>query len=903
MRRLLQILAALLVSGGCAGPSLVPSAASDAAALSLASECYRLPNGLQVILREDHRLPVVSVNLWYRVGARDEAARLTGFAHLFEHLMFMGTERVPSFDTLLEAGGAGNNADTTADRTDFYSWGPSSFLPTLLWVEADRMEGLGRAMTQAKLDLQREVVLNERRQNGENSPYGKAELQVAGWMYPAGHPYAHPVIGSAEDIRFASVEDVKRFFFAHYLPNNASLAVVGDFETDRVKALIGGLFGGLPAGPRPPETASVPVALNRELRRLERDQVQQARLSWIWHSPAAFSPGDAEMDLAAQILAGGRNSRLYRRLVIQEALAQDVSAWQASQKLGSLFRVDVTALATSTGDDLARIEKAVSEELEAFISRGPSDGELSRAVAGLEARTLRDLQDPQAMAARLNFYAETLGTPDGLERDLGRYRSAIPSRVRDRSREVLDPVRRLVLTVLPEGSSGPSALERAPEPFAAKAFVPPPPRILTLANGLTVWHLERHDLPLVRAVLSVPAGSAGDGVGRFGLASLASGMLTEGAGDLPAGEFQDALERMGSTLDAGASLEVSTLCLNTLTRHADASFRLMDLALRHPRFDPDAWERAKRLRLAALDQALDDPDSVARRTAMQAFFGAEHPYGHPPDGVKTDVLALTLEDARTFWKGRYVPKGATLMVAGDLDTAGLDRLLEDTFARWEGPDAGTPAPIPQRPAGRRLVLVDRPGAAQTEVGFYWPGPLRRDPDRVALKVLNTVLGGTFLSRLNANLREKNGYTYGVSSGIRIFRGDACWLASAAVQTEVTGKALGEFLSEFRRLGSGDVREEEAAKACAALRQGMVQGFGTLEGILGLWSEPVQHAEGPEALAKDLAGLDGCDAARLNRLASTFKPEEGILVLVGDKDRILPQLEGLGLPEPGIVSPK
>ena len=311
---------------------------ASAQKLSVPFEKYRLDNGFTVILHEDHRLPIAAVDLWYRVGAKDEPVKRSGFAHLFEHLMFMGTWRAPEgeFDQLMEKGGGANNATTSSDRTNYFSWGPANLLPTLLWLEADRLEHLGDAMNQKKLDLQREVVRNERRQSYENEPYGMAELEIDGLMYPEGHPYHIPVIGTHEDLVAATVDDVKGFFATWYVPNNCSLVVAGDFDPASTKKLIASLFGSLPKKPEPPHRDAAPVRLEKKKEKTLTDaNVQFPRVSMVWHSPKAMAPGDAECDIIGKILSDGIISRLQKRLIYDETLANSVMAFQQSQRLGS----------------------------------------------------------------------------------------------------------------------------------------------------------------------------------------------------------------------------------------------------------------------------------------------------------------------------------------------------------------------------------------------------------------------------------------------------------------------------------------------------------------------------------------------------------------------------------------
>jgi len=416
-----------------------------------------LPNGLRVIFHVDHTVPTVVVNLSYRVGSRFEQSKRTGFAHLFEHLMFMGTKRVPTkaFDGWMEASGGWNNAWTSEDRTDYYDVGPPSALPLLLWLEADRLGDLGPLMTLEKLNAQREVVRNERRQTSENQPYGKAELRLPELLFPEGHPYHHPVIGSHEDLEAASVDDVKAFFATHYIAENASLVVAGDFDAAKTLPLVAQLFGGLPKTPRAPDPG-LPAgtkALSTVVRETLRDNVELARVTIAWPSPKHFARGDAELDLLSSVLAATKASRLTERLVFKDKLAQKVDAYQSSAALGSRFGIDVLV---RPGVDPARVEKAIDEELEKLRKTEISEAELARAKNGLETALMTRLESVRERASLLNAYEEETGDPGYLEKDLARYRAATSKDLLSVAKDVLSPSARVVLTVLPKEAAPPA---------------------------------------------------------------------------------------------------------------------------------------------------------------------------------------------------------------------------------------------------------------------------------------------------------------------------------------------------------------------------------------------------------------------------------------------------------------
>ena len=875
--------------------------ASPAGAQHVSYEKYRLDNGLTVILHEDHSLPVVCINTWFHVGAKDEREGRSGFAHLFEHLMFMGTERVPGsdYDILMEEGGGWNNASTGWDRTNYFSFGPKSLLATLLWLDADRLEDLGRMMDQEKLDKQRDVVRNERREGVEMEPYGSAEFEISQLMYPADHPYHYDVIGTHEDLQAASVKDVKDFFATYYVPNNASLVVAGDIDPVETKALVQRYFGSIPRSADPLHAEALPVTLGETKRATFYDQVQFPRLYYVWHSPAHHQAGDAEMDLAAQVLGSGKSSRLYKRLVVEEELATSVMAYQASGALGSLFYVIITARPDVALETIEPVADAVIRE---FVERGPEKTELERQKTGWESQMLQGLQSVLRKADQLNAYEYAFGEPDSFERDLDRYRKGTPRAVREWAGKVLRPDERLIVKVLPEEGVDPRADrdERPATPAEAAAFDVPAPERFTLGNGIEVEHWRRSELPLVEVSFRLGAGAAGMDGGHAGCASLTADMLDEGTAKLDAFEFADALDLLGAGFSAGSGVETTVISLSSLKRTFPEALALAVDAIRDPRLADEDWDRVKRLHLERLRQAEDRPETVARRVAMRAYFGEDHPYGRPVAGTIESVEAMDLAEVRAAHAKYYGPGNLKIFTAGDLTADEAKKLLEKAIGGWTDPEGFVPAPQVEGGApandGLRVVMVEKPDAVQTVIRFTMPGPLYSDPNRVDYELLNTILGGSFTSRLNGNLREEHGYTYGARSGYVMTPSTGYLTASSTVQAEVTGAALDEFLYEFRRLRDGDVTAEEARKARETNRMDAIQSFEGLGGLLATAVRLELNGLPLSAISNDLAAITKVDEGDLNGLARAAVPlESALLVLVGDRDTILEQIAGKDLP--------
>jgi predicted Zn-dependent peptidase len=893
MRRLLAVL--------CVGAVGVFSGA--AAAQEVKFDKYTLDNGMTVILHEDHSLPVAGINIWYHVGAKDEPPHRSGFAHLFEHLMFMGTQRVPTggFDTIMEGGGGSNNASTAFDRTNYFSSGPASLLPTLLWLDSDRLEDLGRTMNQDKLDHQRKVVLDERSQSIENAPYGKAELLITSIMFPDGHPYHNEVIGTREDIENAQVLDVKDFFANYYVPNNASLVVWGDFDPAKIKPPVAQLFGTIKRGLDPIHKTAAPVKLDKVMRATTLDAVQLPKICIAYESPANLADGDAEMDLVAAVLSQGKSSRLYKRLVLDDKLAIDVTASQNGNKLQGNFRIDIMA---QPGADLDRVEREVDEEVSRLLNDGVKADELDQRKATVELSKLSQLQAPSARADKLNEYEYYFGDPDGFKRDLDRYRNATTQTVQTWAKKVLTQDARLIVRVLPDQPErGKTARDTRPEDFSSTDFSPHAPQTFKLSNGVPVMLWSKRELPLVAMSVFFHPGGPLDDPAHAGRTELTSTMLGEGAGDLDAVQFNDAVQALGATFSSGSSTESATVGATVLKRNFEKAAGLVAQAIEHPRMETKDWDRIKDLHIKGLIEEQDQPQVAASHVGARMLFGQANPYGWPVGGTIETAKKVTLDEVKAQHDALYRPEDATILISGDLTQDEAKSILDKTFGSWKASgapakhaDAGSLMPKPGE--ALRVALVEKPGAVQTVIRFMAPGAQVTDPRRVKLRLLNELLGGGFTSRLNLNLREEHGYAYGAGSRFVMTPSTGYFIASADVKADETGASLKEFFSEFERIRKGDVSPEEVAKSRESLRTEMIQHFTGLSGVLGVASGLIEAGLPFETLSKDAAAMTTVSNKDLDALAPQALPiEKGVLVLVGDKAVILDQIKDLNLPKP------
>ncbi|MBK9518440.1 MAG: insulinase family protein [Anaeromyxobacter sp.] len=884
-------------------PSAGPAPARQASAVApLPLVSFALPNGLAVTLAPDHRVPRVVVDTWFGVGSKDEAAGRAGFAHLFEHLMFMGTARVPGnkFDVLMEQGGGANNASTSEDRTNYYSFGPASLLPTLLWLDADRLDALGAAMTTEKLDLQRSVVRNERRQTVENTPYALAELVIPEAMYPAGHPYHHSVIGSHEDLEAATLADVVGFFDAHYVPANGSLVVAGDFDPAVVRPLVERLFGAVPTRPHVAAPMPPPARLEGEVRRVVVDRVELARLELLWHAPPAYAPGTAELELLGRVLADGASSRLVKRLVHELRLAEAVEAGLEPRVLGSLFRVQVTAV---PGADLERVKREVRAVLAGLAANGPGPAELARARARDEVALRATREDLLRRADKLNEYRFFLGTPDGFAADLARAAAVTPASVRQATRALGDG--HLDLRILPRVEGAAPLPATAPADLPAPALAPPPVAAFTLPSGLEVRALRLPGSGLFAGHLAFPGAERAVPPPQAGLSALLAQLLTSGAGGRDAAAFAEAAATLGAEVSAEVEQGALVVSVQGLSRHLEPTIDLLADAVLRPTLAPSDFAREKALLAARVDARASEPREVAALVAGAALFGEGDPRGRPAEGFAGTVAGLSLAGVKAAAPSLLHPRGAVLVLAGDFDPAALRAALTRRFGGWRpaaAPPPPAPAPATSAASPVRVWLVDRPGAPQTRILAVRPLPPLAGAARAARQLADVALGGGFTSRLNQNLREKHGYTYGVRSGVGERDGQVLLSVGTAVQTEVTGAALGELRRELDGLTAGGLLPHEAAKARETSRSDVAARLGTSTGLSGALLEMALAGRPATALADEVAALDQATAAQADAQArgGAFAFDGLTLVLVGDRAAVTAQLGPAGLPAPTVV---
>ena len=867
-----------------------------------------LANGLDVLVRREGRLPVVAVNLWYHVGSKNEERRRRGYAHLFEHLMFEGSEHYPGdFFKPLQRLGASVNGSTSSDRTNYYVDAPSAHVELALAMESDRMGCLIPALDDHKLRVQKDVVKNEYRQNYANRPYGMVGRLMAEALYPPDHPYSWLTIGVMEDVEAATRDDVEAFFRTYYVPANSSLCLVGDIDEDRALALADRYFGTIPGGVKAPRPWVPEATLPRSVELVVHERVELDRVYLSWPSAPLFHDDDAPLTLLADVLTRGRSSRLYRKLVVETEVAQDVSAYQSGRELAGNCGISATL---RPGRDAQRALELIERELESIGQDGVDPRELDRVknsrLAGF-FYALETIGGFGGVADRLNAYNTYLGDPGRITTDFQRYQEVTADAVRDAARRYVVARPRVTLTVLGRKPSPPSVpLNRATPPASGRAarYRPPLPTTLTLACGIPLWVLPHRDLPVVAAAIVLGGGAGAQEVGQAGLAQLTASMLDEGTATRSAHRIAEEAEGMGTSLSLASGWDGTYLSMRCLTPHLEASLDLAVDVLRNPSFPEVEWSRVHAQTIAALRAERDSAESRAYRVLLTALYPEGHAYRLPIDGDEASVEGLRRDDLAAFHRAHLGPGQAAVIAAGDLDPEALAAALDARFSSWSGPACDRPeCPRPAFCGRPRILIVDRPGAVQAAVRVGHVGIHRLDRDYTDALVLNHVLGGQFNSRLNAKLREEKGFTYGVRSHFDARRGAGPFSISASLQSDRLAEALEDLRAEFLSLRDDRPPSQvELDDARRALVEGQARLFETPAALVSRYAGLFVHGLPIDEHARFPERLDGVTVESLCAVASRlFFPESLVVVVVADASVVAEPLKALTWAELSVIA--
>ncbi|MBZ6377409.1 peptidase M16 [Pacificimonas flava] len=888
--------------GGVGGPS-----EALVSQVEIPYESFTLDNGLRVITHTDRKAPIVAVSIWYHVGSKDEPEGKTGFAHLFEHLMFNGTEHDDRdyFEALQEIGATSYNGTTWFDRTNYFQNVPTPALERILFLESDRMGHLLGAVTQEKLDAQIGVVQNEKRQ-GDNQPFGTTWYRILEGLFPEGHPYRHSTIGSMEDLSNATLDDVKEWFRSWYGPNNAVLVLAGDIDAETARPLVEKYFGDIPPGPANPGRLEAWVPTREDtVREVMQDRVSNARVYRNWAVPGLQDEVSNDLTVAAAILANGPTSRLYQRLVRDEQLATGVSGnVQTLEAVGILqLTVDV-----QPGGDVAAVERIVDEEIARFRRDGPTPEEVARVAMRIVSGTVRGLESVGGFGGKAvtlaqgELYSEN---PEYYREQLEDFVALTPEEVRAAAAEWMDTGGyELVVTPYGQLAASTEAYDRSQPP--AVGDLPsldfPDVERAELSNGIEVTFARRTAVPVVEIAAVFDAGDAADPRDALGTQALLLSLLDEGTETRSANEIAEAEERLGASIGASSGSDTTRIGLSALTSNLDASLELYADIVRNPAFAQDELDRVRNIQLASIEREMTQPQGLALRLLPPLIYGETHPYGIPLTGTGTaeGVRSVTREDLFAFRDSWLRPDNAEIFVVGDTTLEEILPKLEAQFGDWRasGPVRGTKLfSDVEPPAESRIVLVDRPESPQSYIFAGYPLTVKGLDDDIALAVANVPLGGIFTSRLNMNLREEKGWSYGVRSSISGVREQAPFYVTAPVQSDRTGEALAELRSEIADFVGGDpITEEETVETIAFLTGRLPGAYESASSVLGALISNAnldRPDDYQETYAERLRALDAETVAA--RAQAEIDPDKLIYVVVGDAAVVRPQLEQLGLP--------
>ncbi|MFC4818915.1 M16 family metallopeptidase [Dokdonella ginsengisoli] len=930
-----QIAAVLLTLGLAQGAA---AAAPDG--IDIPFTRFTLPNGLTVIVSEDHKAPVVAVSVWYRVGSADEPKGKTGFAHLFEHLMFQGSENHKDefFRPFELAGATDQNGTTWFDRTNYYETVPTTALDMTLWMESDRMGHLLGAIGQKELDEQRGVVQNEKRQ-GENQPYGRVDQRISANAYPANHPYHHDTIGSMKDLNAASLGDVKQWFGTYYGAANVTVALVGDITPEVARQKMTQYFGDIPAGPPVARQQPWTAERSQSTRDTMQDHVAQTRIYRQWNVPALGDPEETQLELAAAVLGGGKTSRLYERLVYKDKLADSVSVSVQPFALASQLQLQVDV---KNGVDPAKVEAAVADEWKKFLAGGPTADELERVKIGTRAGFIRALEKVNGKATILAEGQLYRDDPAAYKTDLARIEAATPAQVLAAAKKwIAKGDYTLTVTPAPKDAdfSGEDEMEkpgRAELAGRPESKLPAKQELRTvksevdrskgvpqvtsfpdltfpklqrgkLKNGIEVVLAERHAIPVVQMQMLFDAGYASDQGRKLGTSAFTMAMLDEGTKELDSLEIARRAERLGAEIGSGSGLDTSSASLNALSSQLEPSLKLYADIVRNAAFRDADLARIRGQWLARIAQEKTQPTGLALRTLPPLLYGEGHAYAIPftGSGTEASIQSLTQDDLRAYVRDFVRPDNARILVAGDTTLEAITAKLDAVFGDWKAPESALPkknvADV-AAPAKPRVFLMDRPGALQSLILAGVVAPSTKAKNNLEIQTMNGAFGGSFTSRLNMNLREDKHWAYGAFSFLQNALGQRPYLMYAPVQTDKTGESVAEILREAKDvIGPKPLTHEEIDKIKVGDVRSMPGEYQTTGAVLGALSGIVLYDRPDDYVQTLKPRIEAqTDAAVQAAAVEVVKPDALTWVIVGDLKKIEQPIRDLKLGEVKVI---
>ena len=874
-------------------------------------ESFKLDNGLTVIVHEDKKVPMVAVNVWYHVGSKNEKLGKTGFAHLFEHLMFNGTENYNNeyFEPFEKIGSTDQNGTTNSDRTNYFQNVPTNALDLALWMESDRMGHLLGVVDQEKLDEQRGVVQNEKRQ-GENQPYGKAFTRISESAFPKGHPYSWSTIGSMDDLDAASLEDVQDWFKTYYGPNNAVLALAGDIDLETAKLKVAKYFGDIPSGPPLIKPEKWIAKRSEEKREVMFDDVPQARIYKIWNVPERDTEAAAHFDLASSVLVGGKNSPLYKELVYEKQIATSVSSFYYDREIAGMFFIVADVVA---GVDPADVESAMDDVMATFIKRGPNPKLLKAEKTKILAGFIRGIQRIGGFGGKSDLLATCqtyTGDPGCYQKNAAYLDAVTPSKMKATFAEWIDDTP-YVLTILPTDkyTVGETDLDRSsgvPYPTQKVEFQFPKLQTATLSNGAKVVLAQRKGVPLVEMNFQFNFGYAQENNDELGYTNFMMGMLNEGTKKYSSLEFDEVLDSLGSNLGFGSGLDTSVASLSSLKANLSQTLDLAKEALINPTFPEKEIERIKKETLAGIIQEENRPASIAYRNIGKLLYGEEHPYGKPltGSGISETISSITRANIMDVHSRAINSAHLTFAVAGDIEMKELVDLLESKFGDWSAnSDSGLKTlTTVELPDNRTVYLIDKPNAQQSYIVAGQLLPPSATDEEIEIDYMNYAIGGSFTARLNMNLREDKSWSYGVRTRLGDAKGQRAMLVTAPVQTDKTSESMAEIVKEYADyLSTKPITQDELAKGKASKTLRLPGQFETLGALKGGVSGIVTYDRDLDYLDQLPVLLDEPSLNQVQAKAQKYiKPNQWTWLIVGDLSKIEEPIRALNLGEVKVI---
>lgn len=877
--------------------------------IDLPYEKFELDNGMRVIVHEDRKAPIVAVGIWFHVGSKDEPEGKTGFAHLFEHLMFNGSENYNDeyFKPFDAVGATAMNGTTWFDRTNYFENVPTPALEMALWMESDRMGHLLGVVDQARLDEQRGVVQNEKRQ-GDNQPYGQYEYRQLEGLFPVGHPYRHSTIGSMEDLDAASLQDVKDWFNQYYGAANTVLVLAGDIDAATAKPLVEKYFADIDPGPALKHHKSwVPTRDHNTIEEMVDPSAPNVRIARNWAVAPRTTEDASYLQLAASVMGEGKNSRLYQALVYQNQLASSVDVTYWPFELAGVFEITVDL---KEGSDPVEVDRIISDEMATFLENGPTADELKRAKTTYLAGRLRGLEEIGGFGGKATALAQAelyAGDAGFFKKSLDWLNMASPNQVKAAADQWLSSgYYQITMTPEPKYTVAESVVDRSkglPEVGGLPDLEFPAIEEATLSNGVKVVVANRPTLPLVSMAVQFDAGYAADTGRPLGTSSFALSMMDEGTETRSALEISAEAESLGAEISTGNDLDMSLVRVSALKPNLDASLALAADVIRHPAFAEDEIERLRQRWYASIAQEKANPVQLALRTLPPLLYGTDHAYGIPYTGSGTEesIGSLTRDDLVTFHSDWIRPDNATIFMVGDITLSDATAALEKAFGDWKAPDSA----IPQKnissvavPEKGRVIIMDKPGSPQSLILAGHLFPATGDDDYLTLEMANSIIGGEFTSRVNMNLREDKHWAYGAYSFTTDARGQRMWLVYAPVQSDKTKESLAELEREFSEYLSDKPGTLDELNTFVASNVNSLPGrFETSASVLGSLLSNNRFGRSNDYVPSLKAQYNGMNIKDVMAQAhANMHPESLTWLIVGDREQIEAGIRDLGLGE-------